>query len=348
MATDLGVSASALSLIVKGEHRFTERIASAASETYRVPVEFFAVPVDPEDLGPLTFKKKSTARVRDEKRVGRLYGEAARLFRHASVASGYQPADLPDPADFDHDPEALALEVRRRVKLSPEEHVGNVVRLCERLGVGVVDDLDTEKHEEPRHSGVSRPNRHSTRPLIAVVADLDPALKRFTVAHELHHLIADRDLERPLTSTRDPREQAANRFAGALLLPEPAAREYLHSGLTLHGFLRIKADFGIEVRGLIHRAHDLGIIDGDRARSLYIQWSSSGWRTHEPVEIPNERPLLLGQALHKAHGRNYAARVSHEIGVPAELVAHWTATEAASPSPDWPNNVVSLTDRRRS
>lgn len=347
MAKDLGVSASALSLITKGEHRFTERIAAAACETYRVPAEFFAVATDLEDIGPLTFKKKSTARVRDEKRVSRLYTEAARLFRHASAASDYRQADLPDPADFNHDPEAIALEVRRRVGLGADDPVGNVVRLCERLGVGVVDDLDTESNEELRHSGVSRPSAHSTRPLIAVVTDLDPALKRFTIAHELYHLIADRDIERPLSSTRDPRERSADLFAGALLLPEPAARDRLTPGITLHGFLRVKADYGVEVRGLIHRANDLRIIDKDRARSLYIQWSSSGWRAAEPVEIPDERPLLLGQALQKVHGRNYAARASHVIGVPAELTAHWTAANATTPEVDRPDNVVSLMNRRR-
>ena len=116
--------------------------------------------------------------------------------------------------------------------------------------------------------------------------------------------------------------------------------------MTLHGLLRIKADFGVEVKGLIHRARDLRIITTDRERSLYIQWSSSGWRSAEPVEVANERPLLLAQALRRVDGRNYAARLSHDIGVPAQLISHWT--ELDSPPRDDPDaKVIHMSSRRR-
>lgn len=350
LAGTLGVTSAALTHVVNGDRPFPEAWAHAASEAYRVPIEFFAVVPTPADHGILTYKKKSTARARDEKRIDRLYAEAGRLFRYASAASGYHGATLPDPADFDDDPELVAEEVRRLAGMGPLAPITNVTRLCERLGVGVIDNLDPRPHEEPRHSGASRPSRFEERPLIALAADLAPGLKRFVIAHELYHLIADRDLDRSLTSTRDPRELRANRFAGALLLPRAAALTRLTSTLTLHGYLRVKADYGVEVRGLIHRAKDLKVISPDRERSLYIQWSSSGWRTAEPVAVAAERPLLLAQALQKAEGKSYAARLSHRIGVPAQLISHWTnganidqpgRTAAADAQ------VLSLADRRR-
>jgi Zn-dependent peptidase ImmA (M78 family) len=118
-------------------------------------------------------------------------------------------------------------------------------------------------------------------------------------------------------------EKRAFRFAGALLLPADAARERISETLTLHGYLRVKADYGLSVSALIHRAEDLGLITGPRARSLYIQWSSQGWRNNEPVSVADERPLLLGQALERSRGRSYAAKASHELGVPAELISLW-------------------------
>lgn len=344
LASSLGVTSAALTHVVKGDRPFPETWAHAASATYRVPIEFFSVAPSPADSGVLTYRKKSTARVRDEKRVDRLYAEAARLFSYASDQSGYHAANLPDPGDFDGDPELVALEIRRRVGLGPTEPVANVIRLCERLGVGVVDNLDPMPQDEPRHSGVSRPSWFDERPLIAIAEDLKPGLKRFVIAHELYHLIADRDLDRPLTSTRDPRELRANRFAGALLLPQAAAARALSPTLTLHGYLRVKADFGVEVRGLIHRAKDLKVISPDRERSLYIQWSSAGWRENEPVPIPDERPLLLEQALRKSDGTSYAARLSHALGVPADLISHWTR---ASGSSSGQATVVEMKDRRR-
>lgn len=346
LATALGVSAAAVSQVAKGDRPLPAAWAQVAAETYKVPVEFFAVAPSVADRGVLTFKKKSTARVRDERRVGRLHGEAARLFQYASSESGYHPTELPDPREFDDDPETIAEEVRRRAGLAADDPVPNVTRLCEQLGVGVVDRLDPRAQSDVRHSGVSRPTAENKRPLIAIAEDLAPALKRFVLAHELFHLIADQDLDRPLGGVRHPSELRANRFAGALLLPRAAAEARVNSTMTLHGLLRIKADYGVEVKGLIHRAKDLRIITPDRERSLYIQWSSSGWRTAEPVEVANERPLLLAQALRRVDGRNYAARLSHNIGVPAQLISHWTEVDNP-PNDDSGATVISMKDRRR-
>ena len=349
LARTLCVTSAALTHVVKGDRPFPETWARAASQAYAVPIEFFAVAPTPADAGVLTYKKKSTARVRDEKRVDRLYSEAARLFRHASTTSGYHPSLLPDPSDFDNDPELLAAEVRRLAGVGPTDPIPNVIRLCEKLGVGVVDHLDPRANDDPRHSGASRPSPLEDRPLIALTSDHAAAYKRFLVAHELFHLIADRDLDRPLTSTRDPRERRADRFAAALLLPSEVAVQRLTDSLTLHGYLRPKADYGIEVKGLIHRAGELGIITRDRERSLYIQWSSSGWRDNEPVQVPHEQPLLLAQALRKSHGKNFAARLSNSLGVPAPLITHWTTT--AAPAGDDPEpvdtNVIPLNKKRR-
>lgn len=349
LARALDVTSAAITHVVKGDRPFPEPWARAASQAYAVPMEFFTVTPTPADSGVLTYKKKSTARARDEKRVDRLYSEAARLFRHASTESGYHASQLPDPADFNHDPELLAAEVRRLGGIADGDPIPNVIRLCERLGVGVIDDLDPRATEDARHSGASRPSLFEDRPLIALASDHVAAYKRFLVSHELFHLIADRDLDQPLTSTRDPRERRADRFAAALLIPRDVARSRLTPSLTLHGYLRVKADYGVEVRGLIHRAGELDVINRERERSLYIQWSSAGWRDNEPVAVPHEQPLLLTQALRRSTGKSYAARLSHTLGVPAPLITHWTHTpepgDEASESAR--SNVISLEARKR-
>lgn len=347
LARTLEVTPAAVSHVVNGDRPFPQSWAHAASRAYGVPIEFFTVAATPADTGVLTYKKKSTARARDEKRVDRLYSEAARLFRHASTKSGYHSSQLPDPADFNDDPELLAAEVRRLAGVGAHDPIPNVIRLCERLGVGVIDDLDPHAVDDPRHSGASRPSFYENRPLIALASHHTAAYKRFLVAHELFHLIADRDLDQPLTSTKHPREKRADRFAAALLLPRDVATHRLTPSLTLHGYLRVKADYGVEVRGLIHRAGELGIVTRDRERSLYIQWSSAGWRDSEPVQVADEQPLLLTQALRKVEGKNYAARLSHTLGVPAPLITHWTHTPApVADDPSWTATVIPLNVRR--
>lgn len=322
LAKRLGVSGGFLSHVTAGTKAFPLSLAQTASAEFKVPLAFFSVRTAPEDIGPVTFKKTSTARARDEKRVIALYTEASRLFRLVSNASGYQPSGLPQVSPHD-DPEDVAAQVRNLAGVLPGAPINNMTRLAERVGIGVVHTLDPDGHADNAHAGASRPNVHATRPLIALACDLPGAEQRFTLAHELFHVMADHDLDRGLSLVRDPRELRANRFAGALLLPRKAAEHHLSETLTLHGYLKVKAEFGLSVGAIIHRAHDLGLISDRRQKSLYIQWSSAGWRRSEPVPVASERPLLLDQALRRVYGRNYLAKASHDAGVPAQLISSW-------------------------
>jgi len=98
---------------------------------------------------------------------------------------------------------------------------------------------------------------------------------------------------------------------------------------------------GVDV--LIKRGEDLGLLTSRRARSLYIQWSSHGWRTKEPVNVIDEVPVLLGQALQRAHGRAYAMKASHVTGVSADLIRLWVGPAVDPPADDdLPSNVLRL------
>ena len=145
--------------------------------------------------------------------------------------------------------------------------------------------------------------------------------------HELGHVLFDRDLRAPIRSTRDPRESRAYRFAGAMLIPAAVVEQRVTESLTLHGYLRIKADYGLSVAAIVKRAADLDIITPQRARSLYIQMSSQGWRSDEPVAVAPERHLLLGQAAE--HGISADGRiVARAAGTPFERTYQWTGLKA--------------------
>ena len=102
-----------------GRSSFPASLAQTASVKFKVPLAFFAVRTAPEDVGPVTFKKTSTARTRDEKRVVALYTEASRLFRHASAASRYQVSALPQVTLHD-DPKDVADKVRSLAGVMPD------------------------------------------------------------------------------------------------------------------------------------------------------------------------------------------------------------------------------------
>jgi transcriptional regulator with XRE-family HTH domain len=326
LADRLGVTQSFMSYVEKGDKAAPASLVHAAADAYSLPFAFFEVQPSSLDGGIATFRKTSHVTVRDEARVTALYDEAARLFRVLSFDTNFREAELPDPADFQGDPEVVATWLREAAGLDADEPVMNVTRTLERFGIGVIDRLDDECHQGT-HVAVSRPSPLNDRPVVALAEDVPGAVKRLTLLHEAYHLMADRDLTSAIGSTRSVEEKRAYRFAGAFLLPAEVARDRISESLNLHGYLPIKAEFGVSVAALIRRGLDLGLISDQRYRSLNIQLSSQGWKRNEPVDVADEKPLLIRQALSKAFGAQPFAKASHALGMSPEWIRRWTNSD---------------------
>lgn len=324
LAKTLGVGQAFISRIESGSKPLPRDLAVAAASEYGVPLEFFSVAPSVTDSGTPTFRKSSTATVKDERKVLTAFDEAARLFYQSSEESDYYEFNIAGAVD--DDPEETASNIRSILGLAPEDPLLNATRAAERLGVGVVHDLVPDVGDDSKHHGISKPSRQVNRPLIATVSEQPPAVSRMTMMHELGHVIYDRNVVTPWRSTKTPEEERAFRFAGAMLIPANVLKKRVSDSLTLHGYLAIKADYGVSVGALVKRAESLGIITKTRARSLYIQMSSQGWRYNEPVPVAAERPLLIQQATTRAFGKDPEV-VARSTGAPFRLVAHWMGLE---------------------
>ncbi|WP_336639315.1 XRE family transcriptional regulator [Micrococcus luteus] len=325
LAKSLGVGQAFISRVERGDKPMPEDLAVAAANQYKLPVEFFAQAPSVTDLGVPTFRKKSTASVRDEQKILSIFGEAARLFYVSSEHSGYLKFDVDDAVD--DDVEETASNLRSILGLDPDDPLLNATRAAERLGVGVIHDLIPGFGDGGSHHGVSRPCSAVDRPLIATVSHQPPAVARMTMMHELGHVVYDRGDSSMGRGVRAPEETRAFRFAGAMLIPASVIRKRVTESLTLNGYLAIKADYGVSVSALVKRAEDLHVISKARARSLFIQISSQGWRYNEPVPVAAERSLLVSQAAERAFDADgdLAART---VGVALRHVEHWTELES--------------------
>jgi Zn-dependent peptidase ImmA (M78 family)/DNA-binding XRE family transcriptional regulator len=323
LAEKLKVSQSFISHVEKGSRPLPITVAIEASTEFKLPASFFSVGQGVTEMGQHTFRKLARASARDERRVKALFDEAARFFFGVSAAAGYKTVDLPDPADYIGDPEECAEALRESAGLGPEDPVKNMTRLIERRGVGVITHLDDTTAIASDHFGISRPSQLNGRPLVAITHQLPGAVQRNSLAHELGHLIFDGNLTAPVSGTRASEEARAFRFASALLIPQRVMVKRVTSTLSLHGYLRIKADYGISVAATVRRAKDLGIIAPERYRSLNIQLSSQGWRTNEPVDVAIEEPRLLGQSLAEIYGENGWRISASQYGLDPALLTRW-------------------------
>ncbi|MCY4623399.1 MAG: XRE family transcriptional regulator [Chloroflexi bacterium] len=119
-----------------------------------------------------------------------------------------------------------------------------------------------------------------------IVVNLDHTRdrQRFTIAHEIGHMVLD------VTPGID-KEKAAYRFAGAFLMPEEVlwAKIGKHrSAIDWKELLALKLVFGISVQAITYRCKDLGIISQALMGRLFDIFEENGWRSppyREPLDI---------------------------------------------------------------
>ncbi|XBH21708.1 XRE family transcriptional regulator [Jonesiaceae bacterium BS-20] len=347
VAREVNVTQAFLSRVEKGERPLPETMASELAEIYGLPVSFFRV-VDSQGLGAnFTFWKKSRATVRDERRIGMYFRESERGFAALSQAqeqktftdNRHQIFELAGESDDAVDPELLAAVVRDLCGLGAREPVRSITRVIERLGIGVIAKLD-DRENMSDHLGISRPHSRNSRPVVAVVAKTSGEELRFALGHELGHLLFDNENTR-ISGTRSEEEYRAHAFSSALFVSNSEMRSRVHERLPLHGFLPIKADYGIGVKALIVRSYRLGLISSDRYRSLMIQYSSRGWNHGEPVEVGQEKQALYRQLMENRYGPSGTHGMADDLGIEQESLKRWVDYTTETKVND-KSNVISL------
>lgn len=320
----LDLTQSQLSRIEHGTSPLTEDVAARASQVFGEPLSFFRVTTAPVPLGPAAFRRKAATKASERDRVSELYREAARVFHRISEESGYHQIDA-DLLRDDGDIEEASARVRSLAGLAPEQPVKNVVRMLERLGVGVVTTLDEEDFAQDRAdlSGISMPTANNRRPVVATTSIGRGDVQRMTLAHELGHVVLHHDAPAINCSSRHPQEKDAYAVAASILAPRRVMEKRIHERSTLRDFLSLKAEFGLSASGGVMHARRLGIISDDRARALHMQIQARQWKYDEPVDVPHEKPLLLKQAMAKVYPTSTYARASHELGVRPERLIRW-------------------------
>jgi Zn-dependent peptidase ImmA (M78 family) len=165
--------------------------------------------------------------------------------------------------------------------------------------VAVLEDHDIQVIELPAHDHFDACALESDgRPFIVVRPGAPVDRVRFTLAHELAHLV----LQHP--SGKVP-EGLANRFAGAFLVPADTAIRELgdhRDHLSKVELQLLKAKYGLSMSGWIHRAADLKIISSTEN----IRWQKlrnlEGWGAEEPpCGLTSETPQRMERIVMRAY-----------------------------------------------
>jgi Zn-dependent peptidase ImmA (M78 family)/transcriptional regulator with XRE-family HTH domain len=272
LAAAAGVTQGLISLSEKGTRTTTDDLLGAVASATGTPASFFDVDPDELPTDTLHFRKKTTASAKEVKRVEATVREAYRVAARLIAATRVRRTVLPcAEGELDgEDIEMMALKTRDALGVGRDGPMMHITRACERAGIPVVPLILVDAHGQGEdvlvgHSGVSCWRGPTDPYLISYFAASSGDRQRFTVAHELGHLVLH------ITRRTIPAAQAeaeAHRFAGALLLPEERAREAFDGTFTLRDLALLKQRWGVSIQDLVERAHRLGAIDDERRTSL--------------------------------------------------------------------------------
>lgn len=313
LAAEVGTTQPKISQIENGDYNNSKLLDSISEVTQYSRTWFERGPLPDLPSGSLRFRKQAKSSIRTDERVRAHVRQAVEVIEQFSRLPEAPPVALRPLTPFDkfsHDKiETLALEVRESLGVGPADPIPNLVRALERAGVAVIGSA--VDMEAGKHSGASYwPDYPFGRPVICFSRGMPGDRQRFTVAHELGHLILHQ------FRTPEPRvaEDEVNRFAGALLVPLEIMTE-IEGPITLRTLAFVKARWGISIRALVKRCLDLQIIDSEHRVSLERQISSRKWNRQEPVDVPYEQPRLVARLIQIGTGTKGAASSAH-LGLP--------------------------------
>ena len=299
VAKATGLSAVAISKYETGQLTPSSDRLLALAQALGVRVEYFFRP-ETLRLERVEYRKRSTLGKKALQRIeGNVLEQVERVvelltfFPHSPTSRFELPAILSGPID----------------SLGEIEHAAEGLRELWNLGLDPIADLTSvlEEHgifivtcnapAKGRFDGLA--GHVDGFPVIVVGSDWPGDRQRFTLAHELGHLVLGERLASHLAE-----EKACNRFAGAFLAPARTVREALgehRARIEPRELLVLKQELGLSMQALLFRAKDLGILPPSSFERAFREFSVHGWRADEPGEpVPPEHPRLLEQLAYRA------------------------------------------------
>jgi Zn-dependent peptidase ImmA (M78 family) len=268
-----------LSRIETGLKEPSEQLLESASEVFSVPREFFSqtdtVYGAPVSVHPMWRKKSNVSATELHRIVAELNVRVIHL-RKLLEATEVEPNNKLqrfDSDEYDNDPVRIAALVRRFWQI-PDGPIQDLTSIVEDAGVIVV-------HSYLGGSTVSGVTfAIPGAPPLVVVNKTQPADRmRFTLCHELAHLIMHRF---PTPNMEDEADQ----FASAFLIPTEDFKPYVAGRkVDLRLLAALKPEWKVSMASLVFAAQRAGAINQTQAGYLWKQFAIQKIRLREPPEL---------------------------------------------------------------
>lgn len=271
-------------------------IVEQLSKVLNFPVKFFYESPSSHTEGTVYFRSLLTTnkKYRSEQIVKiEFLSQIYTLLQDYIVFPEYKPLNLPE----DISPEEAAYALRDAWGLG-QGPIDNLVSIVEKNGILVTtfptstDDVDAFSQFIPT---IETPTY-----LIAYSNNKTAAARtHFDIAHELGHICLhewSEDIETLSKEEFKLREQQANEFAAAFLLPAETFKKDAESGAqTITHYKQLKKKWKVSIAAMIRRAEKLGVMTSDNYQLLIRTMQRRGQRKEEPLDdmLLTASPSLL-------------------------------------------------------
>lgn len=292
-ATRLGLTQVMLSRYENGIATPNNEVLSKASQVYDVPISFFEqtdlVLGSPVSVHPMWRKKQSVSAKEMDTILAEINIRVIQIRRMFNGVDFVPESTIPlfDIEAYGEDAENIAGLVRAHWMI-PSGPVQDLTAVIERAGAIVI-------HSPMGGSSVSgvTVSVPGLLPIIILNSDQPADRARFTLAHELGHLVMHR-------FPNPSMEKQANTFASAFLMPAPDIQNAFMVGrIDLKRLAALKPEWKVSMQALLYRAQSLGLIPLKQASYLWRQFNIHHMKLREPIELdfPMEAPGVLNRML---------------------------------------------------
>ena len=305
---DNRVSAQAISKYERDESVPSSGVLSALAEALGVSEDYLVSNTDIV-LESVDFRKKSFTSAKEKNQVEAKVLDFLERYLTVEDILGLPTVnwDMPREAPWpilndlvEVEQAALNLRLYWRVGKNP---IPNLVVSLEDRGIKILS-IPLSDNIEGLTARVSRNKRKSTSSVIVVNRNEWGERQRFTIAHELGHMVLE-------VGSRVDEEKAAHRFAGAFLMPAETLRSEIGKFRKSMGWselFELKRLFGVSVQALTYRCMEIGIFNRSLFQYLFNEFKRRGWRTFpykEPYAIEKEEePTRFQRLCYRALAEN--------------------------------------------
>ncbi len=290
------VSAQAIGKYERDEMMPSSTVLLALAKALHVTPEYLLSEREIE-LAGVDFRKAPQAGAKEERAVEAVVlDQVERYLELEELMPGVDEEwSAPEGVEFEihriEDAEQAAESLRKLWALGIDP-IPFMAELLEDKGVKVIS-LDLPENVSGSKAFVQRPHQQDI-PVIVVNEHHNGERQRFTLAHELAHLVL-----RFSGLSDDEQEKAADRFAGAFLMAKEMMFRLMgehRKSISLGELAELKKLFKVSIASLVVRCSQLGVMPKANYGRLWGQIRALGWNSmtsNEPHLLPAEVPQRM-------------------------------------------------------